>query len=568
MIYFECSVGYIEGATSPAFYENKNVSDVTILDSKRYLSIITNYVKTFPSGNKTVGEFIDAATESFGNDYYKIWLLPAQNKDQYTGSAYKNGWIPSAPFMYPNTWKYREDSTDRLYFIVILPKLKKAFTNGRFYTIEDNGNLIISGLRESPYFTQQHFKYPVITNYLPGMNLNNAEIVFFAGNVNSATGTRNSYVGIEGNTDRLMLDMMQWLLSSNPTPDVLENDPYTQGGTSGPGGGDGTFDFTSTDIPIPGLPNISSSDTGFISLYNPSSVELKSLANYMWSGAFDLDNFKKLFADPMDVILGCHIIPTIAGHPAVEVANLVVGNLSTGLSMPRCTEQYYELDCGTVEIKPKWGAYLDFSPYTKLSLYLPYIGVVPISPDDCMNGSIKVVYHIDILSGSCCAFVYCTSNGGTNPHTLYTFNGNCNCPVPITSGQYGNALLATAQVGLGSLKIASSIATGAIGMGASGIQDVNSALMSLVKPEVSRSGEIGRSAGLMGIQYPYLILTVPKMCIPGQQNTYIGYPSFITMDMSALSGYTRIDVSHLNNMTCTEAETTEIIELLGSGVIF
>lgn len=349
---------------------------------------------------------------------------------------------------------------------------------------------------------------------------------------------------------------------------VAERDPYAGGGISTPGGGDGTFDFTSTDIPVPGLPSISSSDTGFISLYNPSSSQLNSMANYMWAGTFDIENLRKLFADPMSVILGCQIIPTISGHPASQSAELVIGNISTGLSMPKCTEQYFEVDCGTVQIEPKWGAYLDFAPYTKLSLYLPYIGVVHISPDDCMNGSINVKYHVDILSGSCCAFVYCTSNGGQNPHTLYTFNGSCNCPVPITNGQYANIISFVGRSLLGGIGAGVGIASGNIPALARGAENIASAFMSAVKPEISRSGEIGGSAGLMGIQYPYLILTIPKMCIPGDQNVYIGYPSFVTMTMSSLVGYTEIDVSHLNGMSCTDDEANEIIELLGSGVIF
>jgi hypothetical protein len=71
----------------------------------------------------------------------------------------------------------------------------------------------------------------------------------------------------------------------------------------------------------------------------------------------------------------------------------------------------------------------------------------------------------------------------------------------------------------------------------------------------------------MGIQYPYLVLTVPRMAIPGQQNTFIGYPSFVTKTIGDLTGYCSIDVTHLENMTCTEDEAAEIISLLSEGVI-
>lgn len=371
----------------------------------------------------------------------------------------------------------------------------------------------------------------------------------------------NSYFMTQPSSFAPAADTGLWVMDEDLiTPVITTRDPYANGGESEPGGGDGNFDFSSTDIPIPGLPNIGATDTGFISLYKPSAQQLKSLANYMWAGAFDITQFKKLFADPMDAILGLHIIPTTAAHPASGSASLVIGNIDTGLTMPTCTEQYYEADMGEITIPAKWGAYLDYSPYTKLSLYLPYIGFIPLSADDCMRGSIKVVYHVDVLSGTCMAFVYCVSNRGADGHTLYMFNGSCSCDCPVTSGQYRSALE-------GLLGIAGSIGRVAAGDVAGGLKDAVSNVTSMLKPEIGRSGSFGGSGGLMGIQYPYLVLTVPRMAIPGQQNTFIGYPSFVTKTIGDLTGYCSIDVTHLNNMPCTQAETDEIISLLGEGVI-
>lgn len=340
------------------------------------------------------------------------------------------------------------------------------------------------------------------------------------------------------------------------------DDPYANGGTSGPGGGDGTFDFSSTDIPVPGLPSIGAYNAGFISLYRPSAGELGSLASYMWSSAFDIANFIKIFANPMDCILGLHIIPTAGGHPYSSAATLKVGNISTGLSMPRLTEQYFELDCGTIQVQPKWGAYLDYSPYSKLSLFLPYIGFVTISPDDCMGGSIRVVYHVDVLSGSVCVYVYCSSSRLPAGHTLYTYTGSCACDCPVTEGQYTNGLFGSIKGGVG---LAAGMLTGNV-MG--GLEDAANALVSMVKPEISRSGSFGGSAGLMGIQYPYLVLTVPRMCTPGQQNKYVGYPSFVTTPLSSVTGYAQVDVTHLEGMSATDEEVTELLGLLAEGVIF
>lgn len=344
-------------------------------------------------------------------------------------------------------------------------------------------------------------------------------------------------------------------------------DPYSEGGTSYPAGGDGTFDFTSTDIPIPSLPTISAVNTGFVSLYNPSASNLRDLAQYMWSGAFDPDNFKKIMADPMDAILGLHIIPVISGHPTTAASSLFVGNISTGISMYRFTEQYYALDCGTINVLEKWGAYLDYSPYTKLQLYLPYIGYVPLKTDDVMGGSIGVTYHVDIVSGAVAVFVYCTSKDGFG-HVLYSYTGACACDVPVTEGQYTNAVLGILQIAQGVGQMVGGFAGGGIGGVTGGLQNAANAAISMSKPDIGRSGSFGGSSGLMGIQYPYLILEVPRMCTADHQNVYLGYPSFMTVTLENLTGYNEVSVNHLENVPCTAAEAEEIVDILQKGVIF
>ena len=362
----------------------------------------------------------------------------------------------------------------------------------------------------------------------------------------------------------------------------FSTDPLVPGGASTPGGGDGTFDFSSTPINYPGLPTIGAYATGFVNIYVPSAADLRTLSAYMWAGAFDIDNFRKLVADPMDAIMGLSILPVTASEIGVTSSTMVVGNISTGITMNRANSQYVSVDCGEVEVLPKWGAYLDFAPYSKLQLFLPYIGFVDISLDDVMNGSIGVRYSIDILSGSCVAFVMCKD------HVIYTFGGSCACQCPVTEGQYRNGLFGVLDLisGIGQVVSAgqasapssptranpnpsmSANVAGAIPAAVNAVEGMAGTVISMVKPNINRSGAVGGSAGLMSYQIPYLVLTIPHMCIPGEQNKYMGYPSFVTMQMSELSGYTEINVTHLHNMTCTDTEVAEILALLDTGVIF
>lgn len=337
--------------------------------------------------------------------------------------------------------------------------------------------------------------------------------------------------------------------------DVRNSDPYSEGGSSSTGGGTGTFSDTGDAISIPGLPTLSATSAGFITIFNPSAAQMASLAGYMWSGAFDLETFRKIFANPMDCILGLSIVPVDV--PAGGSAEVKVGNIGTGIYMTKAASQYVEVDCGTLNVEEFWGAYLDYDPYTKAEIYLPYIGTHPIAVDDIMGKPVHVVYHVDILSGACVAYVKCGDS------VLYSFIGQCSSSIPISGNDWTNVVN-------GVLSIAGSIGTMVATGGASApaaVGRIVSTAVNTLKPTVEKSGSLSGTGGMMGIQTPYLILTRPQQALPAKQNTYTGYPSFITASLESLSGYTEIEEIHLENVPATSGELDEIISLLKGGVI-
>lgn len=347
-----------------------------------------------------------------------------------------------------------------------------------------------------------------------------------------------------------------YLVDAGPISPLKDLDPYSDGGFSDVGGGTGTFDNTGDNIDFPTDPTLSSVDTGFITLFNPTKSQLKSLANYMWSTGFDLDTFKKLFANPMDAILGMSIVPVAVPNGGNK--EVKVGNISTGVQMNEAASQYVNVDCGSLNVQEYWGAYLDYSPYTKAEIYLPYVGTHAISVDDIMGKTVHVKYKVDILSGACCAYVKC---GDT---VLYTFVGQCSCSIPITGNDWTNVVN-------GALSIAASIGTMVATGGASAPMStaaIASTAVNAMKPNIEKSGSMGGMGGMMGIQKPYIILTRPRQALPKEQNRYMGYPSFITVSLDDLEGYTEIESIHLENISATQQELSEIESLLKNGVIF
>lgn len=372
--------------------------------------------------------------------------------------------------------------------------------------------------------------------------------------------TARSFVSINLFTPSQAQQYFPTSISDVPPP--TDTDPFIPGGENEHGGGGGDFSDPSEDVTDPAVPDISAVDTGFITLFNPSISQLNSLASYMWSAGFDLETFKKMFANPMDCILGLSILPKIV--PSGGSRTVMVGNISTGVSMTVAASQYVKFDCGSITVKRYSNSFLDYAPYTKVSIYLPFIGIHELSVDDVMNKSVHVKYNIDILSGACVAFVIC---GGT---TLYTYTGQCAASVPVTSGDWSNMINGVIGAVGGALKAAVGGAVGGlVGAIGSGAASLASSAMDVagMKPSIEHSGNMGGMGGMMGVKTPFLIITRPQQAIPAHQNKYTGYPAFVTKELNELEGYTELEEIHLENIPATEQELTEIYNLLKNGVI-
>ena len=425
--------------------------------------------------------------------------------------------------------------------------LGELIARGEFYYEGDSGRYHISNvLNNTPFFTVNTFMAARNDWYLWSYAVYRT--------VNTSMGGAN-------------LSLDKSVEEYDPiTPLIPDDDPLKPGGESDTGGGTGDFDGTGDDIDIPSLPTVSATDTGFITLFNPSIAQLKNLASYMWSGLFDLNAYRKLFADPMDCILGLSLVPVAVPNGSSQVVK--VGNISTGISMTTAASQYVEVDCGSLNVNEYWGAYLDYDPYTKAEIYLPYIGTHPIAVDDIMKKNVTVKYHVDILSGACTAYVKC---GGS---VLYTFIGQCSSSIPITANDWTNVINGVLSIA-GS--IGTMVATGGLSapvsagsvMGAAATAGtIASTAINTMKPSIEKSGSMSGTGGMLSIQTPYLILTRPRQALPSSQNSFIGYPSFITEYLGGLSGYTEIEAIHLDGVPATDAEIQELETLLYKGVIF
>lgn len=331
--------------------------------------------------------------------------------------------------------------------------------------------------------------------------------------------------------------------TGSDTPDPPDPDPGT---------------IIPTPIPIPSDPDTVESSKLF-TVYNPTQSEINSLGAYLWDDDL-IDVLKRIWQNPLDGIISLiqvYCTPSTGGSQ-----HIVLGYLDSGVSAKVVTSQFVTINCGTIQVKEDKKNATDYSPYSALHLYLPFIGITEINVNEFMAGSISVVYHIDVYTGSCLAEVKVTRERDIpNSGILYTFNGNCSQQIPLTSGDAKGvlqALIGAAGVGLG---IASGNASVAGMIAGELANDVSREML-----HVSHSGNLSANAGIMGQKKPYIILTRQKPYTANGYNKMWGFPINKTVYLGNCSGYVRVRAGRLRSKA-TQDEKNEIYELLRNGVI-
>lgn len=290
-------------------------------------------------------------------------------------------------------------------------------------------------------------------------------------------------------------------------------------------------------------------------IYNPTEAQIRSFGAWLWSADF-IDQLKKMFNDPSEAIIGLHkvFVTPITGAEQ----NIKVGYLDSGVASKIVTNQYVTIDCGTITLAEFFGNVFDYSPFTDISLYLPFIGIVKLNNADVLRSSINIIYHADVINGSVLAEVKVNRDGAGG--TLYQYTGNCAVEYPLSNGSYMGMITGALSLTLG---VATAVATKGVGPALLGA----GAGLGRMHNDVERSGGFAGNAGAMGIKKPYLIISRPQTELADKFTTFVGKPSNYTTTIGACKGFTKVDTVHIENVDATSAEIDELNQILTSGIL-
>ena len=336
--------------------------------------------------------------------------------------------------------------------------------------------------------------------------------------------------------------------------------PHTEGNPEDNEPDEGTPDDYQPDIAITGIekPPSGAYDTGFTSQYRMSDTQLKSLAQFLWSSSF-LDNVKKFFNDPREIIVGLTIMPVLPDTGSSK--EVKAGGISTGVYGLPLTDQYKLDTYGSITIKKEKGNFLDYNPYTRVTAHLPFVGEHTLDVNDVMGKTLTLKYIFDFLSGSCVAEI------DVNGKPRYFFGGSCGLQIPTSSQDftrmYSSVLSAGATLGSTLATIATGGLTAPLAIGSAANMLSNGMNGS---PTVQFSSGSGSVNGMIGCKTAYLVIEKPIEKISANQKGYIGKPSYMTKSLSSCSGFTKCLKVHLDSVPCTSQERDDIESALTNGV--
>lgn len=309
----------------------------------------------------------------------------------------------------------------------------------------------------------------------------------------------------------------------------------------------------------PTIPTATGAASALWSVYHPTQAQLNSFGSWLWTGNI-ITQIQQVLQNPMDGIITLHKVfatPVDSGS-----GTIVVGRLDSQVPSATVSEQYVYVDCGSVNCLEAFGNVFDYAPHTHISLYLPFIGIVPLNTDEVMRGTINVTYGVDVFTGACLAMVEVTRDG--NVINLYQYSGVASVEYPLT-GNVHSGLIS------GILGVASGVA--GIAMASTGVGAVSGALVAsggvanAMKSTNAHASSFSGNAGAMGIKTPYLIIERPQTKVADTFSLLNGYPTNVSGVLSEFSGHVVVKHVHVEGINATDNELTQIESLLKEGIL-
>lgn len=354
---------------------------------------------------------------------------------------------------------------------------------------------------------------------------------------------------------------------------------------------------------------------GFVTLYCLTPKQLGAFGQYLWAGFFDTDfidslvvtAFEAASINTSDIL---NFIPSVKYYPiSLDSLNnwhsggdstIFIGrgskgiDLNTAAHVGNLTAYCAGVDCESEDIEPEFGDFRDFEPCTRLTLFVPFCGVMELTPSQVMGkgqpGKVYLKYLIDFSTGACECAVEIKNCGWRT--IVGTLSGSIGANVELTASNlsqviqsFGKAVVgvgatvALATVGLGqasaleemggrATQAEAAMSNAEKGLLANQANNINS-LLSLNTVPAPTAGTSGGYSAFINLA-PMIQRTYHHYEVPANYAHVYGYACNKTVTLSDLKGkgYTVCSNVELSGIPATQDELAAIESLLTSGVYF
>ncbi len=299
---------------------------------------------------------------------------------------------------------------------------------------------------------------------------------------------------------------------------------------------------------------------GLFTLYKMTPSQLSALSNVLWSSNF-IDNFHPFHNDPSEALISLIAYP-FSIDASDTTSRIICGNYDCSPASGKVVNELFQSkSLGSVKIPQKYNNFLDYTPYTKISAVLPFIGIVKLDPDEVIGATLYLDYKVELITGTCVATIRVVK-GEVNA-VLYQYTGNVGMMLPLSASEYGRIFTGLVT------SIGGAVAGGLMGNPAMIMGGIGGAVatMASAKPDINKAGGMSGNSGMCGNLSAYIIIDNAIPDTPSNYQTVKGKPSNKYTALSSLRGFVKLNEFNLNVSDITDSEKNELDGLLRSGII-
>lgn len=227
--------------------------------------------------------------------------------------------------------------------------------------------------------------------------------------------------------------------------------------------------------------------------------------------------------------------------------------------MPQLAEYRVPMRHANSSNSPMIGNFLDYPPYTSVSLYIPYIGIVPIDGNMVVGRTIRIFGAVDVIAGTIHYNVY-VQTPKKEWSLIGSYEGKCGVDIPL-------ALDNSMQNSTNILKGVADVTTGMCTKSMPNLLSIGNGIFS---EPINNLGANTTNTTYFNPNKCALIMQSAIGTVPNNFGKTIGHLYCKSEVLGSLKGYTvcsNVRIDEFVDLIPTRQEVDEIYSLLETGVI-